>query len=458
MKKETLKTLILTLLIFSSVILSVQVLLQNASWTTDISLLSLLAGTESEKEEAININDTGALSSVFSPSSFLLTYADGRLFYSSTQQEGKDIRTPFNRILKSALQSENAVTVTEEDWQSALQQQSVYADYFVPVSVDAMSAFLGNTKTARFDTEAFDRIVVCFNPVTSGAEVFLRDSASDKQVSIPVGDATALQTMFDSFANAPKQSYSYAFELNLDKKMDGADVQQNVLLDSYVLLPLEPHAMNIIRAQNVAFNEKNTDRILTLFGYNPKIVRKFTENNGNLLFVDQYSTLSVNPASGQLIYTAESGRGIPLQGDGSLSSNATACGKLLDDLFNLFEMDPNVTLFINTPLTGTAKDKYTVSFEYLFDGNRILSKKNSCEITVDDGKIINFRATIRNYTLVSDAGERHAIEVLDYLYSSMEQDMLVVNELYTGYTQSNGDMPMTWKAGIEGSREIITVE
>lgn len=458
MKKETLKTLILTLLIFSSVILSAQLLLRNASWTDDYNLLAFFTGMNDQKKEAININDTGALSSVFSPSSFLLTYPDGRLYFSSTQQEGKDIRTPFNRILKAALQSGEAETVTEQDWQTAVKEQSVYADFFVPVSIEAMSGFLGNSQKIKFDIPSFDQIVISFNPVTSEADVLLRNSAENGQISLSVSDASALQKVFDSFAKMPKQSYSFAFEINLDKKMEGEDVQQNVLLDSYVLLPLEPHAMNIIRAQNVVFGEKTTDKILQLFNYNPKIVRKFTDNNGNLLFVDQNSTLSVNPETGAIIYTAESGNGIRLQGDGSLSSIATACGKLLDDLFKLFEIDSNVTLFVNTPLTENEKQKYTVSFDYLFDGNRILSKKNSCEITVNDGKITAFHANIKNFVMVADAGERHAIEVLDYLYSTMAQEMLVVNELYTGYNESTTDMPMTWKAGIQGSPKIITVE
>ncbi|MBR3941958.1 MAG: hypothetical protein IKJ55_01255, partial [Clostridia bacterium] len=444
--------------IFSSVILSAQLLLNNNAWTDEYSLLSLLKGDTEKKSQAVNIKDTGALNSVFSPSSFLLTFTDGRLYYSATQAEGKALRTPFNETIQKAFQNNNAETVSEQEWQSALQKPGIYANYYVPVSIDAMSAFLGNSQDSATSRDAFDQIAICFDPVTSGAAVYLRDSSSNKQLRIPVDNTESLFSAFAKYESVQKQGYAYAFELNLDKKMDDASVQQNVLLDSYVLLPLDPMPMNVIRAESVSISDSTADEILPLFGHNPKIARKFTDNNGNHLFVNQESTLTINPETGFIEYAAEEGFGVLLNGDGSLSSNATGCGKLLDDLFKLFEIDPNVTLFINTPLTDSSKSDYTISFDYLFDGNRILRDKNSCEIQIKNGKIVHFKANIRNYTFVRETEPRHAIEILDRLYSMQDKDVLTVNKLYTGYVDEGGEISLTWKAGVQNSDRIITVE
>ena len=458
MKKETLKTIILTLLIFSSVILSAQLLLNNSAWTSEYSLWALFQGEKDNKKEAVDINDTGALSSVFSPSSFLLTFDDGRLYYSATQEEGKNLRVSFNEALKKAFQNNQAATVNEQEWQSALQKPGIYANYYVPISADAMSAFLGNTNHSATSGSSFDQIVICFDLVTSGGTVYFRDSDANKQLRVQIDNTSSLLSAFSKYEAVQKQGYAYAFELNLDKKMADSAVQQNVLLDSYVLLPLEPMTMNVIRSETMTISDTATDGILPLFGHNPKIARKFTDNSGNHLFVNQESTLTINPETGLIEYSAEDGYGIELDGDGSLSSNATGCGKLLDDLFKLFEMDPNVTLFINTPLTDTSKTDYTISFDYLFDGNRIIRDNNSCEIQIKAGKIVHFKANIRNYTFVRTTEQKHAIEILDHLYITQAQDMLTVNELYTGYVDKGGEIPLTWKAGIHGSPEIITVE
>ena len=39
-----------------------------------------------------------------------------------------------------------------------------------------------------------------------------------------------------------------------------------------------------------------------------------------------------------------------------------------------------------------------------------------------------------------------------------DKDVLTVNELYTGYVDKGGEIPLTWKAGVQGSDLIITVE
>ncbi|MBQ7040242.1 MAG: hypothetical protein IJN39_06710, partial [Clostridia bacterium] len=97
-------------------------------------------------------------------------------------------------------------------------------------------------------------------------------------------------------------------------------------------------------------------------------------------------------------------------------------------------------------------------FDYLFNGNRIQADKHSCEIHITDGKITEFYATVKNYTLVEEKGEENALDILGNLYLTMQQETLVIEELYTGYTDSSGEMPLKWRAKVSGSDEIITTE
>ena len=263
--------------------------------------------------------------------------------------------------------------------------------------------------------------------------------------------------IYDKYLDSEKESYAYAFEMNLDKKMDDDFVQQTVLIDSYVLIPVEPVRMNTIHSQKVEFDQDAIDEILALFGYNPKSVRKYTESNGNILFIDSSSTLKLHPATGYIEYTSTESGALSLLGDGKLSSVASASGKLIDDIFKLFSIDKNVTLFINSPLDNDSATDYTITFDYLFAGNVIKNADHSCKIVISNGKIRSFYANVKNYVKLSDTNEENALDVLGNLYSALNQETLVINSLFTGYTDTLGEMSLEWQVMLDGSDEILTV-
>lgn len=458
MKKENLKTIILTLLIFSSVILSIQIWLVNPVWSSKYSLSTFFSSWKKPKDDGLNINVTGAFNSVFSPRSFVLTYNDGRIFFRTTEEEGSVLRNICNNSIKSAFESGNAAFVTESDWQTMLKSNSVYADYSVPIRITALAEFLGCTATPDFQLSSFNQVVITFDQILTNTYISFRNSTTNQQIRIPLENAQEIKNQYEIFSERTKENYSYAFEMNLDKRVNESAVQQKVLLDSYILLPLDPVPMNVIRAENVAFTEDSIEKILELFSYNPKIARKFTESNGTMLFVDNRSTLKLNTQTGYIEYTASPNNGLALPGDGTLSSIASGCGKLLDNLYNLFEMDPNVTLFISSPLDSENSAEHTITFGYLFNGNTIQSETPGCAITVVNGKITAFYANVKNYKTVTVAGTKNAQEVLDTLYTTLNQDSLVINQLYTGYIDFSGDMPLNWQAKVQGTDETITVK
>lgn len=455
MKKENLKTIILTLLIFSSVILSVQIWILNPVWSERVNLISYIT-SRFNKEEGLNINDTGAFNSVFSPRAFVLTYNDGRLLFNTTEQKGQEIRTHFNQIILSALSAKDGTEVSETEWQTLLKSSGIYADYSVSVSAKAITEFLGGTPT-NLPVLAFDQAVAVFDSIGNDMSVCFRNSKENKQYRVSLSEQANIKEEYLKYQSGEKDSYSYAFEINLDKKVTDSEVQQSVLMDSYVLVPIEPVDMDIIRSESIEFDEKSIENLQKLFGYNPKIARKFIESNGNILFIDRNSTLKLYPESGSIEYTASDG-GLSLAGDGSLSSVASGCAKLLDDIHKLFETDPSVTLFINSALTEKSDNSYTITFDYLFNGNLIQQDTHSCKIVVENGKIKSFFATISNYRLVEQAGNANALDAIAELYTAQNQDVLVIDDLKTGYVNKKGNMEMQWLATVGGQEKIIAVK
>ncbi len=453
MRKEKLKTIILTLLIFSSVILSVQIWILNPVWSERIGPRTFFEQLFT-KQEGLNINDTGAVNSLFSPRSFVFTYNDGRLFFNTTEQEGEEIRNLFNTAILSALSQKERAEINETEWQTMLKSNSIYADYSVAVSVKALSEFLGG-RASDIGIYSFDQAVIAFDQIGDASVICFRNSEENKQIRISLPKNQEIKGLYSRNSASEKESHSYAFEINLDKKVTESQVQQSVLMDSYVLIPIEPVTMNTIHAKNIEFTDEGMEKLLELFGYNPKIARKFVESNGNVLFIDTSSTLKFYPESGTIEYTASRDGGITIKGDGNLSSIASGCGKLLDDIHKLFEFDPNVTLFINSPLIENNQNTYTITFDYLFNGNSIEQDTHSCKIVVENGKIKSFFGTLINYEFVAESEKANALDALEVLYTAQNQDVLVIDELRTGYVQKNGIIEMQWLATVDG--ETIAV-
>ncbi|MBR4030838.1 MAG: hypothetical protein IKJ06_05545, partial [Clostridia bacterium] len=403
------------------------------------------------------INDTGAFNSVFSPRAFVLTYNDGRLLFNTTEEKGQEIRNHFNQVILSALSVREGAQVTEAEWQTLLKSNGIYADYSVSVSTKAITEFLGGTPT-NLPILAFDQAVAVFDSIGNDMSVCFRDSKENKQYRVSLPEQTEVKNQYLRHQSGEKESYSYAFEINLDKKVTGSEVQQSVLMDSYVLVPIEAVEMDIIQSENIEFDEKAIENLQKLFGYNPKIARKFIESNGNILFIDRNSTLKLYPESGSVEYTASADGGLTLAGDGNLSSIVSGCGKLLDDIHKLFETEPSVTLFINSPLTERNDNSYTITFDYLFNGNLIQNDTHSCKIVVQDGKIKSFFATISNYRQVQQAGNANALDAIEALYTAQNKEILVIDDLKTGYVNKKGNMEMQWLATVGGQDKIIAVK
>lgn len=458
MKKEQLKTIILTLLIFSSVILSIQIWFSNPVWSERYSLSALLNTFKKPKSD-LNINDTGAFNSVFSPRSYVFTYNDGRLFFSTTETEAKAVRSAFNNAIKSAFSAQNTAVISESDWQSVLKSSSISADYSVPVSTSALADFLGTGGADGITLSSFDQAAITFDQIVTNAYICFRSSKENTQVRIPLSDSREVKQIYEQFSGRTKESYAYAFEMNLDKPVNSTAVQQKVVFGSYVLIPLETITMNTIHGESIAVaDDAAAESIIELFGYNPKTARKFSESNGTVLYIDNKATIKLNSQSGRIEYTATDGGGVLLSDSGKLSAVATGCGKLIDSIFNLFSIDPNVTLFINSPLDNDNANEYTITFDYLFNGNNIQGENHGCKIVISNGKIKSFTANIKNYTLISETGTENAQNVLDNLYTSLNRNALSVTKLYTGYIDSNQAMPLCWRAEVEGTDEIITVK
>ena len=461
MSIEKIKTLILTLLIFICITLGMQIWFEEKLWSEDYDFFSVLPSKITSLFDkygnTTNINITGAMDSIFSPRVAVLSYTEGRITVNFTDNDSKELRDALNNVMKEALvKTDNSAT--EQQWQSALTSKSVYADFSVPVSFNAMGDFLG-VKSNIKNFEHFDKMVVVTNNISNTSEVpvYFCDSTKGEYLSVSIFlTDNVLYDIQERYNRKTMQNISYAFEMNLDKKLE-TNEHQKIIFDSYVRLNLDPVNLNVIERENIdIYQEDTVKRIMNVFSLDDKSYKKYTQSDSTTLYVDSNCVVTLHP-DGLIEYEATEGKGVRVSEDNSISSSAAGSAKLLDNLFSCFNISENTRIFINSPLKEDSNGKYTFKFDYLFNSIPIYSNDPGCSITVDNGKITYLKAYIKNFNLVSAGKESNPLEVLDILYETMGEKEFKINDLYFGYFDKNGKTTLSWQVQVEGSDDIIII-
>jgi hypothetical protein len=460
---ERIKTLILTVLIIICITLGVQIWFGEKLWSDDYDFFSVsdknFFSFIFNKDNSTDITVTGAMDSVFCPRSAVLSYTDGRIIVNFTDPASAELREALNYVIKQALSS-SETKVSESEWQSALTAKSVYADFSVLHSFNAMADFLG-TKNTFSAFNDFDKMVIVTNSFSTSRKlpVYFCNTTTNEylKTEILLEDQSLYQVQ-DAYSKKEKQNISYAFEMNLDEPINDANNYQKIIFDSYVIIHLDPVYLNIIEQSVLPKSEeKDIKRILEVFGVDYNSAKKYSHSNGTNLYVDKNCAITISP-DGLISYEAsDETKGFEVSKDFSVSSCAAGSAKLLDNLLSCYPISPNTRIFINSPLTETEGDKFTFNFDYLYNSTLIYSPNHSAEMLVKKGKLVNLKAYIKSFDLISQGKESNSLEVIDILYQSMGQKDIKINDLYFGYFQKDTETSLSWQAKIEGADEIIII-
>lgn len=464
MKKESIKTLLLISLVICSMVLTTQIWFNEKLWSSDYDFFSVFKDKivslfKDDSEASLSIGDTGAFNSIFAPNTMLLSGNNGRVLYDSSTEKGGAINFVINDVIKEALSTKAVSEVTEDEWKNIIKSTNIYADYHVPVSVDAIGGFLeaDTVKTEGF--VSFDKLLIDCDKLSSTiVPVYFRDSRSNHHFRINTAfDKTKLTALFEN--TGEDLNLSYSFELGLDKKAEGeGSKHQNVLLDSYILLSLDETKMNTIKEEKLDILS-NTDHLLESFGYNKKTVRKFTQTNGTENYIDSKSTLIIDP-KGFIEYTAvlENG-GLKIGEDSDITTAAAGAASLIDTILSEFYLNSSTKLFISSPLVDNGENTHTLTFSYLFDAIKINSNSPDCTVTVTDGKITYLKLNIKNFFEAYEDAPTNVLDIIEKAYTKNQSDStLIIKDLSTGYVQYGGTYKKVWLVTTAATDEPIIIE
>ena len=469
--KERIKSLLLAVLVCSSIVLTGLIWFDKKLWPDGYDFFSVYSETFigrviakfSSKDDALNINDTGALKSIFAPRTTMLSYEDGsRVNYNITQSISEKVTDELNFAISKALSDSTQTMVSEEDWQNALKTKSVFADYSVPVSFKSIAVFLNGAAPENMILDSFDRICINLeNATTSSVPIYFRNSNDKKQIVMhsPIS-STNFEQILSSAASSSQFNLSYSFELNLDKKVEGEGMNhQKMLLDSYILLPLSPVRLNTIEKNVIDIRESEYIKdFLKMFNLNLNTARKYVQADNTTIYVDSNSTITLgNDGYFEYVPSADS-KGIKIGRDTSVTTAAAGSARIIDAMLGFAQVDANTTLYISSPLIEDIEGNYTFTFDYVYAGNPIVSDSHGLEVSVSNGYITSLKANLKSYSLLNSGDERDPLELIDELYTRLSEDYenVTIDELYFGYYDSNKPMVLSWQAKASKSDNVIS--
>ncbi len=424
--KEKFKSFVLIVLVILNLILGSQVLSTKKLWSDDgynffISLSNFKLSDIWDRITNSFKNNTLNESHLDAPELIIVNTGDQttRRSFNASDDEFMNLSEISSAFLNDAFSGKKQYDkVSTDEFYTALTAKSVYLRYPTEYDSSLFSYLLGTGDTAVADQISSIRNIV----ISTNGYIYIEDSESrDIFRYKSLLDTENLTLAIDECAenitgNAPV--INYAFDLGFDK----AFATQKTVLSPMIPIYSESFSVETVYSENPlkssgGINEATVSEILPLFGMNPNSLRRYTEVDGTLVFVENSSTLKISE-SGYLEYKATTKEdGVSLRKNTSSKYDIVASlGSFVDNI-NLAS-GSNATIKISSKLTAKELDSgiFSVSLDYIVNGIPVVFKSNDVAIsmTVTDGRITEYRQHLMEFKKSGENSEvQNYITALD---------------------------------------------
>lgn len=442
--KETIKTIILTGLVVSTLVLTSRIWISEELWPEGYN--SFLSGAFSffKKNDAQSLD----LSQIYYPKQILVSKNNRSEIISTIDSKYEEINVALKGHIKTALLNGKISGSDDEEYKKACNTDSLFIGLYSYISFEMLADYYNAEITnAILDINHVKNILFCPSSDNSGFLIYAKNSETGKVYKISVEeDVSKLQGIIDkTLQKVPEGTVaaSFAFENNFDKKNENE--KDKILLDSYMLINLnESYAPSIVPASSNIFNGDAYITLSKYFGVNANTARRFTDTNGTVNLVENFGTIKFH-TDGLLEYISMDG-GIELNGDVSSTYDAVKnAGEFTEGVNNLISLPENNS-YVFAGVSESSDNTYTISFDILYKGvpvvlNREVSNKEQLthpiEIKIKGGKIISYRQLFISFknkgqeTMIPDM-----ISVLDKFYLTFDiknNPDVSINDIYSVY-------------------------
>ncbi len=444
MNKERIKSIILVLLVIVNIILAEKILVNKKLWPSGYNFFNI--------GNTVKKNDYSVTGQLAVPEKIIVNtgYQSSRFEYPRNSKEFSNIFTVSNKILKKAFsEPARAVTYIEaESWYSVLTAKSVYLSYPCSYSSQNFANLLGISKTER-TFESFKDIVISDN---GNVYISEKDGSSFYKIDTASSEMSPIIEAVSEQHSDEESVINYSFDLNFDKDLGG----QKTFLSPMIPIYSSPITADVITSSNPVLkgdevNNKTISAILTAFSINPNTVRRYTEADGSLVFVENNGILKISP-DGILSFTAtDTGIRISSLTTFDTHSNVSSIASFVDKVNAASGID--LDMCITSPLTSQSESHFT--FDYITNGLPLYFEgQNAISAKISNGYLTEYKQILRKYESLGYSKDSTIyIEALDNIIAKYQNSMneIRIIKMVPSYIDNLtiGEKSVDWYIGID---------
>lgn len=451
MKKEHFKTVILVLLVFSSIILTVNKWFSEKLWPDGYNFFSNLTNYFSFGDKTDDKTYYLSKENISNPSKIIVNGNELRSIYKHTSLEYNSMLSDVKEILKNGLSCESFEEISQENWTNALKKASIYISYPVAYDSKTFSAIMDCGVGDFGISHMQEFIIAAGDNITGKPHLLIKDASNTEKISDITLNTNSLNIdkLISTYATSSVGEYPYSFELNFDKTNDA--IEQKIVLEPQVLLSIgqvsNPSATCINYFEDISSDRQLYNRFLKAFGYNTTNLRKNVNLDNSIVFVENYSSVTMHP-DGYLEYRSiDDTKGINL-GTGVNSTfydSFIDCIEFVNNIWDTACSELNMDINLSS-VNVEGNNSFKLTIDYYANGMEVVSRlakteshdkmNHAIEITVKNSKIVSYKQIVRGYSINSDMAEcGSAIEALDILMANDTIKSDTIEDLYLAYNQ-----------------------
>ncbi len=437
MKKETIKSIILVLLIGNCLFLTFQIWFDRAIWGDEFTLSAfynaaaeLATGVFTQDGAA---DDSAPLKGLLSPRRVVINNVLSQAVYYGSDETYITAYRLFNELLAHVyhISYTGAFEISRQDYAELLSDKCVYIDFGTSINAELIANSIGGDGSFAFN--AITDAVICGDESGNATVVAIRDKTSGTYYKYYTNIKSTVAERLIKACEGKKKTYEFAFEMNLDKV--DSKFPNALRLDSFLLIPLTLESLAGVTVErgyfdNGEINANVCDEIVEAFGYRPSNLRKTVSASGgignisNVSYVENSGTISIN-GEGLVQYRAvNEDMGLNLRSQGAWSQKPayndalSAVLQLANDIGRIAGVTSNgETQFtaaaeLTPSKTAIAKGDYEILLDYSVNGMPVktnyavnealrgfpVSEMNSAVIAiVRNNIIVEFKMLIRGF-------------------------------------------------------------
>lgn len=486
MKFRRTKSLILTCLIISSIVLSAYVWMSEELWPKGYNFFIGLKNNPSVRRIFYSDVYSIPMENLSKPEKIVVTKGEERNVYYNSDPSFEGVNKTAIAFLSGVLKDEalvkNRVIVPIEEWKNVLRNdeildtRSIYVDFSIEYSPSLFAHMIGikNTWIGK-DVSSLKEFIIAPVGEDAGDVLFYvkgREEDIIYKYLVSYKEKQQISEAISTYTADTDTTYSYSFELNLDQNSQGigTGVLQKVFIDSMVIMSSNSTTVPVIYGEN-PFEAEIADRgaLLQHFQYAAGAPKHYTDYSGVEYFVENYSHFKLHP-NGLIEYVADvDGGGIQLP-----ESPATvyeALNKSIEFSENVWRSvvgDVPFSVLVTSDLLENDEGVYKFTLDYYYEGKLVTTAieggefegmNHAVEIEVKNGKIVRYRHFFRRYETATQIVCTPQIQALDKIYErfNAQEEEIFINDVYLSYIENGNksDKAPVWCAEIEGSDSIV---